>query len=71
VIAPDWPEWRHEGILNYKGPTDFGKVLSKAMTMTPAECEEMNEKGWEEIKSKYLLSKVNELRRQVLESLVR
>jgi len=70
TIAPDWMEWRHKGVLTYKNPEEFGKILEVAMSLSEKECQDMNMEAWGEIKKHYLLSHINELRKGVLESLV-
>lgn len=32
TLAPDWPEWRRPGIINYKNPEDFGDKLDNFMS---------------------------------------
>ena len=70
VVAPNFAEWHRPGILNYKNPEDFGKVLSVAMSLSEKECQDMNLEAWQHIKKHYLLSHVNLLRKKVLEELI-
>lgn len=70
VIAPDWPEWKHQGIINYKNPALFGDALSQALAMSPKQCENMNERAWKEIRAKYMLSDVNKMRESLLKSIL-
>jgi hypothetical protein len=67
VVAPDFPEWRRPGILNYKDPADFSRKLRTAMDMVEANDWSMVDQSWDYIKENLLLSKVNEKRWDLLE----
>lgn len=70
VIAPDMPEWRMPGILNYKDEDHFGELLNYAMDVYDKERFDMVESSWNHIKEHLLLSKVNQVRMDVLHQLI-
>lgn len=67
VVAPDFPEWRRPGIINYKGPEDFARATQLAIEESRSRGRA--EQSWAWIKQNLLLSKVNEQRWDVLRSL--
>jgi hypothetical protein len=69
VIAPDWPEWKRPGVINYKDPDDFKRVLKE--TMGRAEKGPMIEvsDSLKHIRDNLTLPAVNEKRLQILHSL--
>jgi hypothetical protein len=64
-LAPDMPEWRREGITNYKSESDFGWKLQKMID----NCAEL-ECGWDQIDRENLTSYTNELRLKILNRLI-
>ncbi len=68
VIAPDIPEFQQPGIIRYSGPEDFGVKLKEAMT-GGYDLTAMNELSWNHIKTNLRLTRVNHLRRQIVQTL--
>lgn len=68
-IAPDFPEWRRPGALNYTSVESFYEIfraVKAGEVNIKAECE----KGWEYIADNLLLSHVNKLREELIKSLI-
>lgn len=67
TIGPNWPEWNQPGVICYDTPDDYSKLLT-THSDDYAKC-------WKEsldyIKANLVLSKVNEQRKQIIESLCR
>lgn len=66
VIAKDLPEFCLPGVINYTHPAEFGGTLLHLLR-NPSEAEEAWSKSYEYITSHLLLSRVNELRLEILE----
>ena len=69
VIAPDLPEWKRPGVINYKNATHLEKVLSK-VAAGHYNREELIEQPRENIEERYTLSKVNQKRKEVINALL-
>lgn len=67
-VAPDWPEWRRKGCLNYKDSEDFKDVMKELMD-GKHNIEELNKQGEQEIIEKYNIDFTNEQRLAVLAAL--
>lgn len=64
-IAPDWPEWRMPGVLNYKSLEEYTQLLTSQEDRT-----ENWKKSMEYISTNLTLNITNELRINILKSLV-
>lgn len=69
AIGPDWEEWRVPGCLNYKNPTEFKNHLLSVMS-GDVDVNKLNQDGWNYILDTLTLTKVNEKRMQIIESLL-
>jgi len=63
TIAPDWPEWQKPGVLNY---TNNFKDLVKAVIRNEIDSLKLHAESWSYIQDNLLLSKVNQLRLDIL-----
>jgi len=68
VIAPDWPEWDYPGILHYVPGTFYDVV--KRVVMGQVEIEQLYQTSYQYISENLVLSKVNELRVNVVRELI-
>lgn len=62
VLAPDWEEWQHPGVIKYSDTESFQRGLTELLTSSPAKLSELNALSWKHIQEHFLLSKVNHLR---------
>lgn len=69
TVAPDWAEWRRPGILNYRSGEQFVELVKKAYTDFEF-MREQNRLSWEYIEANLRLSKVNQMRYDLLEGLL-
>lgn len=74
TVAPDWPEWRRPGVINYStSPDDRGKTFIAALTqayrMSDADAAREAAKGWACVHDSLRLSRVNRQRAQILQRL--
>ena len=64
-IAPDWPEWRRPGIINYKNYEEYLQILTSLPDL---------EKNWKEsrefIMENLTLGKVNLMRKEIIQNLI-
>jgi hypothetical protein len=67
-LAPDWEHWRQPGVINYTNPVSFYRKL-KSLMEGKWDLAQLGKNGWEGVQQKFLLSKVNELRAQLVLSL--
>lgn len=63
-VAPDWPEWRMPGVLNYKSFEEYTQLLTSEEDRT-----EEWKKSMAYIGENLTLNKTNELRLEILKSL--
>lgn len=68
-LVPRWEGWENPGAVTYSDVTDFGIKL-KDMLAGHYDLEKMSEEGWQYIQDNLLLSKVNQLRKDVILSLL-
>lgn len=66
VLAPDWEEWRHPGIVAYRNGADFKAGLKALVEMEPEKLAELNKMSWNHIVKNFTLSKVNDIRMATL-----
>lgn len=64
-VAPNWGEWVKPGIVNYGAGKSFEDAVKEAVDFSKSKSAE----SWAYIESELRLSKVNELREQVLREL--
>lgn len=69
TIAPKHPEFERPGVLNYTTTDEFESHLENVIT-GQVDIDKHVEESWKCIQENYLLSKINELRKQVIEQLV-
>ncbi len=69
-LAPSFMEWQRPGIINYTNKEDFGKKL-KAMMDGEYDLKDLHSKAWNYIQSELSLTKVNELRWNVIKRLLK
>ncbi len=69
TIAPGWEQWQQPDVVNYNNPEEMIAALC-GLTHPKVELTHASA-GWEAIKSELLLSKVNEMRWDIIKSLVR
>lgn len=69
-IAPDFPEFRFPGIVNYKSKDDFVAVVSRVLSMPRKERSQLIRDGQQYITENLMLSKVNELRWKTITELL-
>lgn len=69
TIAPQWDEWKRPGCVNYASPDEFGRAIQDIMkgVYNPTD---MAEEAWAYIQENLLLSRVNEMRLQVIQDLL-
>lgn len=66
-IAPNWSEWQEEGIIRYDTKDPINMITAmEAVIKRPEMAVIANEQSQKTIEEKYLLSRVNNLRREVL-----
>jgi hypothetical protein len=70
AIAPDWPEWRKPGVINYNTPEEFGKVFADALKGGVFDLRARWQESRDYIAANLLLSQVNRVREVVLRGLV-
>lgn len=68
VIAPDMPEWRRPGIVNYKNYKELEEQMDRIIK-SPSLIKTKNQESLAYIKENLLLSKVNELRIELIKEL--
>lgn len=68
TVAPFMDEWQMPGVVNYS-PGRFEHALDQVLSMTEREKEICHATSWEYIRHNLLLSKVNKLRKALLEDL--
>lgn len=66
-VAPDWPEWRKPGVINYKDGAHYAEILKNPMP--PAELVHHWKQSKEYIEKNLLLSTVNEQRVELIKKL--
>lgn len=62
VIAPDWPEWRKPGVLNYNSPGEYRSLLMQVHDEYPDRWKA----SAEYVKNNLLLTNVNKQRAEIL-----
>lgn len=69
VLAPDMPEWKIPGVINYQDCEDFEKKLD-AMMQGEVNLWEQYDRSYEHIKEHFLLSKINKQRLEIVKQLL-
>lgn len=69
TLAPDWPEWQRPGILNYKNPADFQRILTE-FVQGQIDDEACWHQSRDFIVQNLTLAKVNHIRELVFRNLV-
>ncbi len=70
VVASQNAEFTRPGILNFSTPQEFEQQIDYAIVMSVDEVNARVEASWAEIQDKYLLSKTNAKRMEIIESLL-
>lgn len=65
TIAPDWPEWRKPGILNYASADEYGSMLMRPVD----DGKERWEASRNYIQENLLLTQVNKQRAEIIQTL--
>lgn len=68
TLAPDWPEWRMPGVVNYKDPADFGRLLADYMAGR-IDHDDHWQLSRTYIQKHLLLTNVNKYRAEILDRL--
>ena len=66
LIAPDWESWAEPGIINY---SDFSVRMNKIMQLQDNELSDIYEASVINITQNYILSRVNQLRLEIINNL--
>ena len=70
TVAPNWEEWKQDdAMLLYDSPEEFGEKLGVAID-GGVDLEKCYERSWEIINEKYILSKVNHKRYEIVQMLM-
>lgn len=69
-VAPDWTEWKHDGIFRYNSPESFLATIDN-MLMYPKNAIEAASASWETIQKEFMVEHTNHQRRQILRKLFR
>lgn len=69
TVAPDWEEWQRPGIIHYGKDRTFGEAMKLAMSNEIDPTRE-SEKAWEYIQDCLTLTKMNQKRAAIIESLL-
>lgn len=69
MIGPDIPEFHRPGMLNFNSPKDFLDKL-EAVINGQVDVDKQVKESWDYIQEFYLLSKINKLRKSLIEMLV-
>lgn len=70
TLAPDWPEWRRPGVINYFGQEDFGKKL-ESFVRGEIDGAKLWEEGATYVKEHMTLGRQNILRSELVERYLR
>lgn len=70
VLAPDWEEWRHPGVVTYRNAEDFKAGLKALVEMEPEKLAEMHRMSWNHIVKHFTLMNVNPKRAETLMALL-
>jgi glycosyltransferase involved in cell wall biosynthesis len=68
TLAPDWPEWRQDGICLYRGPEGFLDQLRKLVT-SPQLCEDRAKTSLNHVRERYALSVATKTRWDIIQKL--
>jgi len=69
AVAPDWPEWKLPGCVNYKDQKEFAQAIVDAIE-EPKIARRQADEGWEYIKENLTLGTVNGIRASVIMDLM-
>jgi hypothetical protein len=67
AIAPDWPEWRRPGCINYSNQDSFMEAV-EAVIAGKVDVQSENRAGWDYIQRNAMLRDINRLRVDIIES---
>lgn len=65
TLAPNWPEWRRPGVINYDNQEDFEQKLDSFMR-GEINGENLYQDGWKYLKENLTLKKVNLIRERII-----
>jgi hypothetical protein len=68
TIAPKHPEFERPGILNFSTPEEFESICDSALK-GEIDIQKHVDESWKDIQENYMLSRINDLRRQVITQL--
>jgi hypothetical protein len=69
TICPDWDEWRKPGALNYTTADSYFELL-KGVVKGEINVQAKAEEAWNYIRSELMLSKINLLRQELINTMV-
>lgn len=69
TLAPAWEEWKKPGVICYEGSHHFTQLLQELMKADPDKMTEHHAESWNYISTHLRLSKVNQLRVDLLKEL--
>ena len=70
VLAPNWEEWQHKGVITYNDQADFKVKLKMLLNKKPHDLDQYNRASWKVIQENFMLSKVNHIRAETINMLV-
>jgi hypothetical protein len=70
TLAPDWNEWRNPGTILYKDVDDFYTKLYDILSVK-VDLKRLGEEAWGCVQEKFLISKVNPKRAELIASLAK
>jgi hypothetical protein len=68
VLAPDFPEWKRNGVTVYQSASDFGEKL-RGLMADPDKCAKLNEMSMKTIRAEYMLEDAVTKRFEILNTL--
>lgn len=68
VLAPDWEEWRHPGVVTYSNSQDFKAGLKLLVEMEPEKLSDLHKQSWNHICKYFTLSNTNAIRQATLQA---
>jgi hypothetical protein len=69
-VVRNWDEWQFPGVIHYSQLEDFADSVKRALNYSPEARKAMWLANVEHVKANYLLSKVNQVRLNILKTLI-
>lgn len=70
VLAPDWEDWRIDGVTTYRNASEFGMKLVELTKKPRAELAALADATWAKVRDNMLVSRANKLRSAMFGALV-